>query len=133
MNLDKKKKISIGIVTSLLLIAIMGIVLVKVYNPEEEVFFIPCMLNKLTGIKCPGCGMTRSVHYLVNGNIKQAIWYNLMLIPIIILVIYALYRYIRYLVKDEEIINKALENWLKVYLVIILIFGVTRNLTILFY
>lgn len=132
MNLDKKKKISIGIVTSLLLIAIMGIVLVKVYNPEE-VFFIPCMLNKLTGIKCPGCGMTRSVHYLVNGNIKQAIWYNLMLIPIIILVIYALYRYIRYLVKDEEIINKVLENWLKVYLVIILIFGVTRNLTTLFY
>lgn len=133
MNLDKKKKLSIYIVTGLLLIATIGIVLVKVYNPEEESFFIPCMLYKLTGIKCPGCGMTRSIHYLVNGNIKQAIWYNLMLIPIIILVIYSLYRYIRYLVKNEEIINKVLENWLKVFLVIILIFGVTRNLTTLFY
>lgn len=133
MNLDKKKKLSIYIVTGLLLFATIGIVLVKVYNPEKESFFIPCMLYKLTGIKCPGCGMTRSIHYLVNGNIKQAIWYNLMLIPIIILVIYALYRYIRYLVKNEEIINKVLENWLKVFLVIILIFGVTRNLTTLFY
>lgn len=133
MNLDKKKKLSIYIVTGLLLVATIGIVLVKVYNPEEESFFIPCMLYKLTGIKCPGCGMTRSIHYLVNGNIKQAIWYNLMLIPIIILVIYSLYRYIRYLVKNEEIINKVLENWLKVFLVIILIFGVTRNLTTLFY
>lgn len=133
MNLDKKKKLSIYIVTVLLLVATIGIVLVKVYNPEKESFFIPCMLYKLTGIKCPGCGMTRSIHYLVNGNIKQAIWYNLMLIPIIILVIYALYRYIRYLVKNEEIINKVLENWLKVFLVIILIFGVTRNLTTLFY
>lgn len=133
MNLDKKKKLSIYIVTGLLLFATIGIVLVKVYNPEKESFFIPCMLYKLTGIKCPGCGMTRSIHYLVNGNIKQAIWYNLMLIPIIILVIYALYRYIRYLVKNEEVINKVLENWLKVFLAIILIFGVTRNLTTLFY
>ncbi len=133
MNLNKKRKISIYIVTSLLIVAIIGIILVKVYNPEEESFFIPCMLYKLTGIKCPGCGMTRSVHYLVNGNIKQSMWYNLMLIPIIILVIYALYRYIRYLVKNEEIINKVLENLLKVFLVIILIFGVARNLTTLFY
>lgn len=133
MNLDKKKKLSIYIVTGLLLFATIGIVLVKVYDPEKESFFIPCMLYKLTGIKCPGCGMTRSIHYLVNGNIKQAIWYNLLLIPIIILVIYSLYRYIRYLVKNEEIINKVLENWLKVFLVIILIFGVTRNLTTLFY
>lgn len=133
MNLDKKKKISIYVVTSLLFIAIIGIILVKIYNPEEESFFIPCMLYKLTGIKCPGCGMTRSVHYLVNGDIKQAMWYNLMLVPIIILVIYALYRYIRYLIKDEEIINKMLENVLKVFLVAILVFGVARNLTTLFY
>ncbi|MBO5004306.1 MAG: DUF2752 domain-containing protein [Clostridia bacterium] len=133
MNLDKKKKISIYIVTILLFIAIIGIVLVKVYNPEEESFFIPCMLYKLTGIKCPGCGMTRSMHYLVNGDIKQAIWYNLMLIPIIILVIYALYRYMRYLLNNEEIINKILENLLKVFLVAILFFGIARNLTTLFY
>ncbi len=133
MKLDKNKKRSICIVTTLLVIAIVGVILVKIYNPEEESFFIPCMLYKLTGIKCPGCGMTRSVHYLVNGNLKQAIWYNLMLIPIIILVIYALYRYIRYLIKDEEIINKTLENTLKVFLVILLIFWITRNLTTLFY
>lgn len=133
MKLDKKKKSSICIVITLLVIAMIGVILVKIYNPEEESFFIPCMLYKLTGIKCPGCGMTRSVHYLVNGNLEQAIWYNLMLIPIIILVIYALYRYIRYLIKDEEIINKILENMLKVFLAILLIFWVTRNLTTLFY
>lgn len=133
MKLDKKKRGSICIVITLLVIAIIGVILVKIYNPEEESFFIPCMLYKLTGIKCPGCGMTRSVHYLVNGNVKQALWYNLMLIPIIILVIYALYRYLRYLIKGEEIINKTLENSLKIFLVILLIFWVTRNLTTLFY
>lgn len=133
MKLDKKKKSSIFIVVILLFIATIGLILVKVYNPEEESFFIPCMLYKLTGVKCPGCGMTRSIHYFVNGNIIQAIWYNLMLIPIIILVIYILYRYIQYLIKDEEIINKALESLLKVFLVILLIFGLTRNLTTLFY
>lgn len=133
MKLDKNKKTSIYIVISLFIIALIGIILVKVYNPEEKSFFIPCMLYKLTGIKCPGCGMTRSVHYLVNGNIKQAIWYNLMLIPLIVLVIYSLYRYILFLVKNEQIINKLLENLLKVFLVIIVLFGVTRNFTTLFY
>lgn len=133
MKLDKNKKTSIYIVVSLFIIALIGIILVKVYNPEEKSFFIPCMLYKLTGIKCPGCGMTRSVHYLVNGNIKQAIWYNLMLIPLIVLVIYSLYRYILFLVKNEPIINKLLENLLKVFLVIIVLFGVTRNFTTLFY
>lgn len=116
MKLDKKKRGSICIVITLLVIAIIGVILVKIYNPEEESFFIPCMLYKLTGIKCPGCGMTRSVHYLVNGNVKQALWYNLMLIPIIILVIYALYRYLRYLIKGEEIINKTLGKFIKNFL-----------------
>lgn len=133
MKLDKKKKISIYIVSSLIVVAMFGIILVKVYNPGTEKFFIPCMFYKLTGIKCPGCGMTRAIHNLVNGNIKQAMWYNLMLIPLILMLIYAGYRYIKYLVKDEEIINKRMERVLVIFLIFLLTFGVTRNLTTLFY
>lgn len=133
MKLDKKKKISICIVSILLIGAVIGIILVKMYNPEKESFFVPCGVYKLTGIKCPGCGMTRAVHNLLNGNILKSLWYNLMLIPLIIVVSYALYRYIRYLIKSEEIINKTLEIMLKIYLIMLIIFGITRNFTTLFY
>ena len=44
-------------------------------SESENSFFIPCFFYKIMGIKCPGCGMTRSLHNLVNGDIKKAIWY----------------------------------------------------------
>lgn len=131
--MNKQKRKSLIIITIVGIIALFGVFLVKIYNPEEESFFIPCMFYKTTGLKCPGCGMTRAMHYLVNGNIKKAIWYNLMLVPGALVLLYSSYRYIRYLVKDEEIVNKPLDYILKIFLVVLIIFMVARNITTLFY
>ena len=38
-----------------------------------------------------------------------------------------------YLLKDEEILNEKMEMILKVFLVILIIFGISRNFTDLFY
>ena len=131
--MNKKKLTSLIIVLSVSIIAIIGLFLVKNFNPEEESFFIPCMFHKVTGLKCPGCGMTRAMHYLVNGNIKKAIWYNLMIIPGTFVLIYSGYRYIKYLVKNEEIVNSPLEIILKIFLAILILFMIVRNVTTLFY
>ena len=131
--MDRKKKNSLIIVIAVSVIAIIGLFLVKNYNPEEESFFIPCIFNKVTGLKCPGCGMTRAMHYLVNGNIKKAIWYNLMIVPGFFVLLYSGYRYIRYIVKNEEIVNKPLEIILKAFLSILIIFMIVRNITTLFF
>ena len=66
-------------------------------------------------------------------DIKKAIWYNVMSIPAIVLLIYIGYRYLMYLLKDEEILNEKMEMILKVFLVILIIFGISRNFTDLFY
>lgn len=134
MKMNRKKKISLCIVIVLAIVGMLGLILLRIYNPENEnSFFIPCFFYKIMGIKCPGCGMTRSLHNLVNGDIKKAIWYNVMSIPAIVLLIYIGYRYLMYLLKDEEILNEKMEMILKVFLVILIIFGISRNFTDLFY
>lgn len=35
-----------------------------------------CPFNMLTGLPCPGCGMTRAVNALLHGNWSQAITYH---------------------------------------------------------
>lgn len=131
--MNKKKRNSIIFISILAIIACIGAVIVKKYNPEEHSFFIPCIFYKLTGIKCAGCGMTRAIHNLLNGRIKEAIWYNLMLLPSAVIFSYSTYRYSRYIIKDEPIVNKPLDIILKIFLVVIIIFMIARNMTTLFY
>ena len=72
--MNRKKKISLCIVIVLAIVGMLGLILLRIYNPESEnSFFIPCFFYKIMRIKCPGCGMTRSLHNLVNGDIKKAI------------------------------------------------------------
>lgn len=131
--MNKRKRNSIIFISVLGIIACIGAVIVKKYNPEEHSFFIPCIFYKLTGIKCAGCGMTRAIHNLLNGRIKEAIWYNLMLLPSAVIFSYSTYRYLRYIIKDEPIVNKPLDIILKIFLVVIIIFMIARNMTTLFY
>ncbi|HVE58611.1 MAG TPA: DUF2752 domain-containing protein [Pyrinomonadaceae bacterium] len=49
------------------------------FNPATAGFFPVCPLFKLTGIACPGCGMTRGLHALLHGDVLGALGYNLLL------------------------------------------------------
>lgn len=37
---------------------------------------IPCLLNKFTGLYCPGCGGTRAVEALFRGHFLKSLWYH---------------------------------------------------------
>ena len=53
IRLDKRKKISLLIVGFIVILGICGIIILRNYNPEEENFFIPCIIHKVTGLNCP--------------------------------------------------------------------------------
>jgi hypothetical protein len=61
----------------------VGLIIVATHHPNGYTFFPKCQLYALTGLHCPGCGLTRSVHALLNGNFSQAIAYNV-LSPIVL-------------------------------------------------
>lgn len=57
-----------------------GMFLVRHFNPVTQGFFPKCPFNLLTGLHCPGCGLTRGFHQLLNGDILGALDYNVMIL-----------------------------------------------------
>jgi hypothetical protein len=49
-------------------------------EPSGQFFYPRCQFHALTGLQCPGCGATRSVHHLVHGEIGPAIRSNAVLV-----------------------------------------------------
>lgn len=63
-----------------------GAFVVGYFNPTTAGFFPVCPLFKLTGIHCPGCGLTRGFHALFQGDVLTALHFNALL-PIFAFVI----------------------------------------------
>ena len=75
-----------------LLVLVLGLVLVTLYYAlEPSSGSLPsCLLLRLTGFRCPGCGTQRAVHALLHGDFAQGIAYNyslLFTVPILALYI----------------------------------------------
>lgn len=56
-----------------------GAAVVGYFNPTTAGFFPVCPLYALTGINCPGCGLTRGFHALFHGDILTALHFNALL------------------------------------------------------
>lgn len=55
-------------------------ILYRTYNPYYSIYFPKCPFRELTGLKCPGCGSQRAVHYLLNFDILSAARENIILV-----------------------------------------------------
>jgi len=63
-----------------------GAVLLLYFFVEPKNGILPkCFFHVLTGLYCPGCGVQRSFHALLNGHILTAIDYNLLFILFLLL------------------------------------------------
>lgn len=49
----------------------------------ENSLFPPCVFRATTGLWCPGCGLTRGLHQLFNGDLGSALQYNLF-VPLVV-------------------------------------------------
>ena len=87
---------------------------------------IPCIFYEVTGLYCPGCGITRLCVSLFEGDLYQAFRYN----PVIFIdvpIIFILF-VLDILLKDKKIIKKITNVLIIILIVITVIFGVLRNI-----
>jgi len=88
---------------------------------------IDCIFYKITGYYCPGCGITRMFQSILEGNFYQAFRYNSFLfISINLFIIYFLIS----LFIPIKISNRNKLIILSCFLILLLTYGVLRNLEI---
>ncbi|MBQ4262916.1 MAG: DUF2752 domain-containing protein [Bacilli bacterium] len=77
-----------------------------------------CPLFNLFHIPCPGCGLTRALKLLLKGKILESLKYNILILPIsIIVIIYV----ILLLIKKEHLIENFAKKHKKIIIVIAII------------
>ncbi len=57
--------------------AAAAVTYVTIDDPGDGGVFLPCPFRTLTGLWCPGCGLTRATHHLLRGDVAQALRFNL--------------------------------------------------------
>lgn len=55
------------------------------YPPWEVGWWPACSFRRLTGLYCPGCGMTRALASLLHGDVRQSLSRNVLLVPLLAL------------------------------------------------
>lgn len=104
------------------LLPIIIILLIFVYlaSPTDGPI-LPCIFNKITGIYCPGCGMSRAVHSLLKFEFYHALMYNALIYIIpTMFIIYSLFVYKRF--------SKLANITLVLMILITLGYGIIRNI-----
>jgi hypothetical protein len=106
-----------------------GAGVVGYFEPTTTGFFPVCPLYSLTGFACPGCGLTRGFHALFHGDVLGALDYNAMLPFFTALIGFGFVSLVYFAARGRRIpVNLLHPNALWVFFVLLLVFGVTRNL-----
>jgi hypothetical protein len=107
---------------------VMGGAMIFLFNPATHGFYPVCLFHELTGLNCPGCGMTRSLYALLHGNVRLALKDNaLFLLTLVALAVWGGrfgVRIIRHQPATFNLSSKML--WLLI--VVAFVFAVIRNL-----
>ena len=64
----------------------VGLLLFYTLVDPESGLMPRCVVRQLTGLSCPGCGLQRSLHALLNGEPAEALRFNYFL-PVAILIV----------------------------------------------
>jgi hypothetical protein len=57
-------------------------------NTTSSAFYPQCAFKQMTGLDCPGCGLTRAMHSVVTGHPLQALDHNILIALILPLATY---------------------------------------------
>lgn len=126
---DKNRRIKNVLVIYLIAIAliILGIVYIKIVNRPV------CPINRLTGLACPTCGVTRMLTELVTTfDLYQAFRYNpLMFVLLPSMLVIGIVQTINYLKHGR--FTKYYDKTISAIAIIVIAFGILRNIPMLYW
>lgn len=101
------------------------------YNPDNPNWLAKCSFHEYTSYNCPGCGGQRAIHYLLHGEILQALHHNLIFTLGLPFLLYLYFLVVDvYILKDKKLLRSFMYSpkfGFSVVAVIIL-FLVLRNI-----
>lgn len=108
---------------------ILGFVLHE--YPPSRFMYIPCLFHLSTGLHCPGCGSTRAISSIMQGDLATALKNNLL---ILLWGPYLVYRGIQaarsWIDQEPKRIWEPPKRFIFVFLIITFAYTVLRNLPI---
>ncbi|WP_317038930.1 DUF2752 domain-containing protein [Prevotella intermedia] len=63
-------------ITGLLCLGSILLAIYYLYDPIRSIWLPKCPFKLVTGLQCPGCGLQRALHALLQGRFLDAIHYN---------------------------------------------------------
>jgi hypothetical protein len=123
---EVKKRIYSSVMTAVILLVLLVAYLIFT---RLTGWGIPCMFHKLTGLHCPGCGVTRMLGALLQLDFYGAFRFNMLIFCLLpFAVIFCLRHWLRW-VRTGKSITDLLENTVSIIaLVLAIAFGIMRNL-----
>ena len=85
-----RRAVRFGLLAILATLGIGAIWAIRTYPPSDSPYLPRCQLHAATGLHCAGCGLTRSLHSLLNADVSQAMaWHPLspVLIPLLVVLV----------------------------------------------
>lgn len=90
-------------------------------------FAVPCLFHEVTGLQCPGCGVTRMIRAVSESDLEAALYANAFLFItspyLLFLLLYSAYKWVR-----NERISTKIEASAVLYCIGLVVFGIVRNL-----
>lgn len=106
-----------------------GSAFVAYFNPTQVSLFPVCPFYKLTGLACPGCGLTRGFHALFHGDILTALDFNALLPAFAAIFGYIFLALVLVAVRGRGLpTNFIRAKWLYGFFAVAITFTILRNL-----
>ena len=90
-------------------------------------FSVPCLFHEVTGLQCPGCGVTGMIRAVSEPDLEAALNANAFLFItspyLLFLLLYSAYKWVR-----NERIGAKIEASAVLYCIGLVVFGIVRNL-----
>ena len=95
-------------------------------------FKLDCIIKDMFNICCPGCGLTRSFRAILNFNFIEAIYYNILGIPLFICGIILFISFIIDIIKNNNktiiMINNILNKYYAAIVILVIITFIINNI-----